>query len=170
MKVNEFCKRLEDHLASRPSGEGRIAVIVRSVHQAFRVREDEIAIFTVDREASVLCFVWPVRLRSSGFVPLSSTDSLAARTARDNRPYLNNRFAAASHASIFETIRLGERTSGKPAPIQKIISAPLSVEGEVVGIIQVCRKAPDPAQAGPNFSPDELNALTEIGKVVARYL
>jgi len=170
MKISDFCNRLEDRLASRAAGEGRIELIVQAVHKAFKVSPDEVALFTLDGEAAVLCFLWPLKLRSSGFVPLSSSDSLAAQTARDNRPYLNNRFASAQHASIFESIRLSSDQNGRPDPIQKIISAPLSIEGDVKGVIQVCRKGSDPAKAGPNFSREELDALAEIARSIARYL
>jgi len=170
MKISDFCSRLEDRLATRAAGEGRIELVVQAVHKAFNVKTTEVALFTLDKETQVLCFLWPLKLRSSGFVPLSSSDSLAAQTARDNRPYVNNRFASAMHASIFESIRLGDDQSDKPAPIQKIISAPLSIEGEVKGVIQVCRKGSDPAKTGPNFNIDELNALAEIAKSIARYI
>lgn len=170
MKINDFCSQLEDRLAARASGEGRIELVAQAVHKAFSVSPDEVALFTLDSETQVLCFLWPLKLRSSGFVPLSSSDSLAAQTARDNRPYLNNRFASAQHASIFESIPLNDNRVGKPEPIQKIISAPLSIEGKTTGVIQVCRKGSDPAKTGPNFSMDELNALAEISKSIARYI
>lgn len=170
MKIDDFCQRLEDRLATRPSGEGRVELIVQAVHKAFNVHTEEVAIFTLDAEKEVLCFLWPLKLQNSGFVPLTSSDSLAAQTARQNRSFVNNRFASVQHSSIFEHIRLDHQEPGKPAPIQKIISAPLSIEGVVKGVIQVCRKGGDPSAAGPHFSQDELNALTEIAKSIARYL
>jgi len=170
MKIDDFCSRLEDRLATRAAGEGRIELVVQAVHKAFNVRTDEVALFTLDSETKVLCFLWPLKLRSSGFVPLSSTDSLAAQTARDNQSYINNRFASVQHASIFESIRLNEEQPGRPDPIQKIISAPLSIEGQVKGVIQICRKGSLPAKTGPNFSQDELEALTEIARSISRYL
>lgn len=170
MKIDDFCHRLEDRLATRATGEGRVELIVQAVHKAFNVKTDEVALFTLDAGTQVLCFLWPLKLQNSGFVPLNSANSLAAQTARENRSLVNNRFASVPHSSIFEHVRLDSQQVGQPPPIQKIISAPLAIEGEVKGVIQVCRKGNDPNQAGANFTQDELNALSAIAKSISRYL
>jgi len=53
------------------------------------------------------------------------------------------------------------------------MSAPvLARNGEVIGVIQVSRKAPRPAAAGPDFTPDDLRKLESVacfvGKLMAK--
>jgi GAF domain-containing protein len=51
--------------------------------------------------------------------------------------------------------------------IQKLMSAPvLAANGEVIGVIQVSRKAPRPAAAGPDFTTDDLEKLESVGRLV----
>jgi hypothetical protein len=40
---------------------------------------------------------------------------------------------------------------------------------EVKGVVQVCRKGSNPTDAGNDFGPQELQALTGIAQVLARY-
>jgi len=47
--------------------------------------------------------------------------------------------------------------------IQKLMSAPVSGQnGEVMGVIQVSRKAPRPAAAGPDFTAEDLRKLESV--------
>ncbi len=170
MNIDEFCQKLEAQLAARPAGEERFKTVAQALSQAFRVKADEVAIFSLDAEAQVLRFLWPAKLKSSGLVPLSSADSLVARTARENKAFLNNRFASAAHTSIFEHFRLGSEEGGKPLPIQKIISAPLAADGGIRGVVQVCRKGTDAAVAGGDFGKPELSALVKIARVVVQHI
>jgi len=55
--------------------------------------------------------------------------------------------------------------------IQKLMSAPiLAPGGEVIGVIQISRKAPRPAAAGPDFTPDDLEKLESIAQRVGRLM
>ncbi|BCR03042.1 hypothetical protein DESUT3_01110 [Desulfuromonas versatilis] len=170
MNIDEFCQKLETQLAAKPAGEERLKAVAQALSQAFRVTVDEVAVFVLDAETQVLRFRWPLKLKTSGLVPLSSAESLVARTARENKAFLNNRFASAAHTSIFEHFRLGSEEGGRPLPIQKIISAPLAADGGIRGVVQVCRKGADAAAAGGDFGKPELSALVKIARVVARHI
>jgi Ser/Thr protein kinase RdoA (MazF antagonist) len=51
------------------------------------------------------------------------------------------------------------------------MSAPvLAKNGEVIGVIQVSRKAPRPAAAGPDFTPDDLRKLESVARFVGRLM
>jgi hypothetical protein len=51
--------------------------------------------------------------------------------------------------------------------IQKLMSAPvLARSGDVIGVIQVSRKAPRPAAAGADFTPDDLRKLESVALLV----
>jgi len=168
MNVEQFCAHLETRLAPLPPGRERLDLVAEALRQAFRVRADEVAIFSLDPQLELLCFLWPEKLQASGLIPLATRDSLAARTVRENRAFVDNRFATTHHTSFFELFRQGPGSAGKPQPIQKILSAPLPGNGWVKGAIQISRKGPDPEAAGADFSKSELQALVEIATVVAR--
>ena len=56
-----------------------------------------------------------------------------------------------------------------PAPIQKIMSAPIvDEEGDVLGVIQISRKGPAPISAGPDFTIDDLHRLEKAAAIVAK--
>ena len=170
MKLDDFCQKLSVQLAARDDREERIKLAVQALHRAFRVKPDEVAIFTLDPQAEVLAFLWPTRLQKTGFIPLTSHDSLAARSARENKGFVNNRFASVHHTSIFEHVRLDQEKQGAPLPIQKILSAPLEIDGRVLGVLQISRKGASAPQSGEDFSKTDLAALTDIAAVLARHL
>jgi GAF domain-containing protein len=146
--------------------ETRLETAARFVCTAFSMKPDEVALFRLD-ESGFLSFIWPTRLQNAGAVPLSATSPLVARTARENAGFLNNSFANTPHASFFEHFHKSEVNS---LPIQKIMSAPLTDEGKVKGVIQVSRKGEEPARAGNDFSRSELAALERIAAIIAAYI
>jgi hypothetical protein len=171
MNISEFCSKLDAHLAARPHGAERYQIAIKALRQVFHLQSDEIAILSADLENAVLRFVWPVKLQKSGTIPISSLDSLAARTFRENKAAANNRFAASSHASIFEQIKLAPGEKERPKPIQKILSAPLHGSDDTpTGVLQLSRKGLDSDTAGPDFSREELAALIEISKILGKHL
>ena len=169
MKLPEFCKTLGDKLESSSEQE-RLELSALALQQAFKVAEDEVAFLKLDSETEMLSFLWPVRLSGSGSIPLNSLDALAATTVQENKPQLDNDFFLKRHASVFEQIRLGlakGKAPRKSKPIQKIMSVPLVNSDTTIGAVQVCRKADEASQAGPDFSVSELEALSAIAKVIA---
>lgn len=173
MKITDFCMTLEKALAEQADPDGRLRLVCNALQQAFKVKDHEVAIFRLDQETQDLCFLWPQKLVKSGRIPLSTRDSLLARTAREGKPHLDNRFPNTRHASIFEKISHGDPKAKEkePAlPIQKIMSAPMLQEAKVVGAIQLSRKGLDPDAAGPDFSATELDAFAHIVKAVTPHL
>ena len=171
MNISEFCGKLDGHLAARAPGAERYEVMIPALRQAFNLHPDEIAVLTADRENDVLRFHWPAKLQKSGTIPITSRDSLAARTFRENKAVANNRFAAIYHASIFEQVKLAPEATERPQPIQKILSVPLpGSDGAPIGVIQLSRKGADINAVGPDFTREDLAALIEISKVLGKYL
>lgn len=168
MKIADFCSQISRELAALPTAEKRLEAAVPFICRAFRVQAEEVAIFSLDPERELLCFLWPEKLQKSGLIPLSSSTSLAARTVRENKAFLDNHFAAAHHTFIFEAVPLGRDSKG--TPIQKIISSPLPGNGYTKGVIQVSRKGDDPTSAGDDFSKNDLKILVEIAQVIASHL
>ncbi len=112
-------------------------------------------------------FLAPEALHKVGYIPLSSNSALAARTARESRPEMNNKFAAVRHASVFEGIKVGNASA---EAIQKIISAPILSDGRVVGIIQISRKGTSLTTAGPDFTPTDLGQILALCKPLGKLL
>ena len=123
--------------------------ICARVAEMFGVSKTEVAL--LERSGSVLRFLYPTELKTTGVIPISSS-AVAARAARTKRAEPFNVFTRVQHSSIFEVVRLGGAETGAEA-IQKLMSAPVFSPGkEVIGIIQVSRKAQSPSAAGPDFT------------------
>ena len=169
MDIAGFCQTLDRLLKGRDlRGEG-LEGAIKAICLALGVSAGEVALFLADERGESLGFLWPRELRNSGTIPLSSKESLAARTFRDGSGRVNNRFSATRHASIFEAFPLQEQAC-KALPIQKIISVPLVASERTLGVLQICRKAVDVTEAGPDFSREELKGVAHIARTLARHL
>jgi GAF domain len=144
-----------------------IPALAERIAKNLKVKTDEVAILAISERQRSLQFLVPQALRNVGSIPLSSTSALAARTVRDSRPDIVNNFAATRHASVFEGVK-GEALH--PTAIQKIISAPILREGKVIGVIQISRKGTSVADAGPDFSSDDLGNLLAICKPLGKLM
>ena len=135
--------------------------------KVFGVRRDEVALLRL--QGRMLHFVYPAELKVAGAIPLSSS-AVAARTASTRKSEVFNSFVRVKHSSIFEMVKLGNQDQA-PDPevrvIQKLMSAPVvGANGEVIGVVQVSRKGPTLAAAGPDFTPDDLQLLEAAGSVM----
>ena len=126
----------------------------------FGVKQDEVGILRLEKES--LVFVHPVKLHNVGRIPLNSP-AVAARTIHSKRPEIINSFVRARHATFFEMVDLsgkpGQKKSKEERIIQKLMSVPVVAAGQVVGVIQICRKGATPSAAGPDFAPADLQNL-----------
>jgi len=143
--------------------------VAEKIAKALGVRNDEVAILAVSTRWKHLHFLVPEALKKVGYIPLSSGSALAARTARESRPEIDNKFSSARHLTVFE----GVKVNGDAAEtIQKMVSAPILLDGKVIGVIQISRKGPDPASVGPDFTADDLGKVLALckplGKLVQR--
>jgi hypothetical protein len=160
MSQHEQLTRLDLH-------ENTPESICAGVAKLFRVSETEVAL--LELSGSMLNFVYPVALRTAGAIPLSSS-AVAARTARTKQSELFNGFAQVTHFSVFELVKLGDSGLDDQV-IQKLMSAPvLSKTGEVIGVIQISRKAPRLAAAGPDFTAEDLRKLESSARTVAKLM
>jgi hypothetical protein len=136
----------------------------------FGVRPTEVALMRLEK--GLLSFVYPEQLKTAGSIPVSSSSAVAAHTASTKKTELFNAFVKVKHASIFESVKLNSseddvERSGQNA-IQKLMSAPiLDPQRKVLGVVQVCRKGFDPATAGPDFAPEDLQQLELAAKVLS---
>ncbi len=144
-----------------------LSTVAEKIARNLGVRNEEVAILAVSTRWRHLQFLVPEALKNVGFIPLSSNSALAARTARDSRPEIENNFVAARHATVFEGIKIGN----EPAEaIQKMISAPILLDGKVIGVIQVSRKGANPHSAGPDFTAEDLGNILALCKPLSKML
>ena len=135
-----------------------LPVMAEKIAKNVGVQTGEVAILGVSTRWRHLHFLVPQALKNVGFIPMSSTSALAARTARESRTEINNNFPAVRHATVFEGVKAATSTGES---IQKIISAPILCEGKVVGVMQISRKGGTVMEVGADFTAEDL------GKVLA---
>ena len=144
-----------------------LASVAEKIAKTLSVRKDEVAIMGVSTRWRHLHFLVPEALKNVGFIPLSSNSALAARTARDSRPEIDNNFTVARHATVFENVKI---TSEAAESIQKMLSAPILSEGKVIGVIQISRKGATATSAGPDFTADDLGKILALCKPLGKLL
>lgn len=134
----------------------------------FKAKKDEVAILRLSADGRMLSFVFPIKLAKVGNIPLTTSHSLAAKSIRDKRGELVNNFSVYKHPTVFEAVDLSEQE--KAAPIQKIVSAPMIVDGKVVGVIQISHKAKPGDPVGADFTVKDLAELSTVGTILGKYL
>ncbi len=164
--INELKKWVAE-LVRQGSGADFIGLnrVVDIVSKNFGVQPHEVAIMTITPDDRFLRFIFHSMLREVGQIPLTSTNSLAARTVREKRPEVINHFAVVPHSSVFEAVPIAEDT--RADAIQKIMSAPIAIDRKVCGVIQVSRKGKSAGEAGPDFTHQQLRELKSIGDTLA---
>jgi len=151
---------------ARPNSEA-LAKVAKTLAGLFAVDPDEVAILKTVPRFKSLKFVIPEKLSPVGTIPLTSTNALAARTARERRPELLNNFNSSRHLVVFEAVRLGRDPN---ETIHKIMSAPIFDGKQVQGVVQISRKGRTSADAGPDFTQKELHALAALSPILERFL
>jgi hypothetical protein len=144
---------------------GQLAAVIA---QAFKARKNEVALLQVSPDGKMLSFLFPTKFQKIGAIPLTSAHSLATKTIRDKRGEIVNNFSVYKHPTVFESVDVSEQE--KATPIQKIVSAPMVVDGKVVGVIQVSRKGKGGDVIGPDFGPGDLVELGTVGTILGKYL
>jgi len=140
--------------------------IVKRVSGAFAVKNDEVAILLLTTDAKHLRFVSPRKLAELGTIPVTKRDSIAVTILGKRVGEANNNVPMVKHVAFFESVKLRDR----PVPIQKMITVPILMDGNAVGVAQVSRKGETPTDAGPDFSGSDVKKAQELFQVVAPYL
>jgi len=166
--VNEL-EKLARTLESEPASTSSFSLpaLAEKISKNLGVKQDEVAILAVSTRWRHLHFLVPEALKHVGYIPLSSPVAIAARTVRESRPEIVNNFTETRHASVFESVKAESLSS---VAIQKMISAPISADGKVVGVIQVSRKGDSPAAAGPDFTSEDLSRVLSLCKPLGKML
>ena len=141
-------------------------LIVEYLKERFKVAYDEVAIMRLV-ENEHLYFVTPRELIKSGSIPVNASQSVAAKTVTTMKATCYNDFQAQKHITFFEGIKIVAQSKGL---IQRMLSAPVALQGKAVGIIQVSRKGVDLSQCGGPFGQSDLEDLVHFCAAVAPHL
>ena len=150
-----------------PSDE-TLTQLAEQIAHAFGARKDEIAILHLTPDGKMLSFLFPIKLAKIGYIPLTTSHSLAAKNIREKRGEIVNNFSVYKHPTVFEAVDLSAEE--KAAPIQKIVSAPMVAEGKVVGVIQVSRKGKPGEPVGSDFTQRDLAEISNVGTILGKFL
>ena len=164
----DFARTVDEVLKSgKGLNEENLQKIAQEFSRLFSVKLDEVALLELSHDSAVLHFLYPLKLRKVGSIPMSTTNSLAVRTARDKRPEMINNFSSQKHPTIFESVDL-QGGNQERHPIQKIMSVPLLLDSKSIGVVQISRKGKSPLTAGADFSIRDLTALMSTAGVLAK--
>lgn len=140
--------------------------VVKTLSHEFACKPDEVAILLLSADGRHLRFVAPRPFADLGTIPVTKRDSIAVGVLSRRSGEVINNVPMVKHVSFFESIKLRD----KPAPIQKMVSAPLVVRGQPLGVAQVSRKGETAREAGPDFSAADLRRAQEILDAVAPFM
>ena len=154
--------------AGGPPTEEALNRLTAQIAMGFGSKKEEVAILRLSPDGRFLHFVFPIKLSKIGAIPVTTTHSLATKNIRDKKGEIVNNFSVYKHPTVFEAVDLSEQA--KAEPIQKIVSAPMMVEGKVVGVIQVSHKGTGGTALGPDFTQSNLAELLTVGSIIGKYL
>jgi hypothetical protein len=140
--------------------------VVKAVSQEFACKQEEVAILLLSADNRHLRFVAPRRFAELGSIPTNKRDSIAVGVLARRTGEVINNVPQVKHVSFFESIKLKD----KPIPIQKMVSTPLLVRGQPVGVAEISRKGETGRDAGADFTPADLRHAQEIFDAVAPLL
>ncbi|HXC92792.1 MAG TPA: GAF domain-containing protein [Geobacteraceae bacterium] len=167
MTTGQLEEKLKNGTASLTDPAERLRFAAEELALFFAVRIHEVGIFKVNPSKHEIVFIWPQGMTGYGHIPLNAINSLVAKTANDRAATLDNSFASSRHLFIFEHM-LAEKSDR--IPLQKIMSAPIIDGDEVLGVLQISRKAPSLTEAGVDFTPRDIEDLKAISTMIANYL
>lgn len=141
-------------------------LIVKAVSQAFQCKPDEVAILLMTADGRHLRFIAPRAFAELGSIPLTKRDAIAVRVLSARRGEVINNVPMVKHVTFFESVKLKDR----PAPIQKMVTTPILVRQQAVGVVEISRKGTSSGTAGADFTEADLRRAGEIFDLIGPYL
>jgi hypothetical protein len=140
--------------------------VVKTVASSFGCKTDEVAILIVTSDNKHLRFAAPRKFADLGTIPVTKRDSIAVNILGRKAGEAMNNVPMVKHVAFFESVKLRD----KVLPIQKMVTVPILLGGEAVGVAQISRKGETPGEAGPDFTPSDVKRVQEFFADVAQYL
>lgn len=163
MSVSDSLKAILDKEGAGKEGLAKAAkVIAEAIAASLKVKTEEVAILLLTSSGQTLKFVWPPQLAGGlAAFPVTHKSAIASTVLATMKGKVDNKLAESRHLKFFENVK-GMETS--KVPIQKMVALPLFVGDQKLGVVEVSRKGHTPEEAGPNFSPQDAQALLGICK------
>jgi len=140
--------------------------VVKAVSQEFACKQDEVAILLLSIDGRHLRFIAPRKFAELGSIPTTKRDSIAVGVLSRRAGEVINNVPMVKHVTFFESIKIKD----KPVPIQKMVTTPLVVRGQPVGVAEISRKGETIRDAGADFTPADLHHAQEIFAGIAPFL
>jgi hypothetical protein len=139
---------------------------VNYVSGAFAAKTDEVALLFLTSDGKHLRFAAPRKFFDLGTIPITKRDSIAVTIFGRKTGEATNNVPMVKHVSFFESVKLRDRA----VPIQKMITVPILHGGKAIGVAQVSRKGESASDAGPDFSPADVQKAQAIFESVTPVL
>jgi hypothetical protein len=161
---------LKEQLATIQQQQGRgkegleqaVKVCAEAVASALKIKSDEVALLLLTTSGNTLKFMWPLPLyKSNSVLPANHKTAMAAVVLQTRKGKVDNKMNESFHLKFFENVK-GMDTSG--LPIQKMVALPLMSGPNAIGVLEASRKGKTPDEAGPNFTPQDAQALLNLAK------
>lgn len=140
--------------------------VVKTVASSFGCKPDEVAILVVTADNKHLRFAAPRKFADLGTIPVTKRDSIAVNILGKKVGEAMNNVPMVKHVAFFESVKLRDRV----LPIQKMVTVPILLGSEAVGVAQVSRKGETPGEAGPDFTNADVRKMQDFFAEVAQYL
>ena len=162
---------IEIHGAKGASKESLIEagrIIGAAIAEKLNVKPEEVAVLVLTTSGKTLKFIWPSPLsKSNSVLPADHKNAVASAVLSTRKGKVDNKVSESKHLKFFENVR-GMETSG--VPIQKMVALPMMNGPKPIGVLEVSRKGRTPDAAGPDFTPEDAQALVSISREVAPLL
>jgi hypothetical protein len=168
MSMDIVYRQLSETVAATPA-EQCLEQVARILAAHFEVSAHEVGLFKFDAAGRTATFLWPPQsLGSTVKIPVKLfTTAQVSTTARDRRGSIDNAFADTPHLHMFEQA-LTEHEHR--LPLQKVMTAPGLKDDRLIWIVQISRKGQTRAEAGPDFTDEQLRQLEVLADCLANPL
>lgn len=148
--------------ATRDGVKDGAKVLAEAIAEQLKVKPDEVAIMLLNATGQTLMFVWPPPLFAGGAAfPANHKTAIASIVLATLKGKVDNKISESKHLKFYESV-MGMQTS--KLPIQKMVALPLFSGDKKLGVVEVSRKGKTPEEAGPNFTPEDAQALVVLCK------
>ncbi len=168
-------KQLADQLQKEGLTPKNAVRAAAEIARTLNVKDHEVGILRLEKQ--MLHFIYPAKLATVGAIPVNTSIAVAARVVTTRKPEIINNLAQTKHASVFEAVELQKKPKvvGQHADpeeklaqvIQKMMSVPIIGPTAVLGVVEVSRKGKSAPEAGPDFTPADLQKLMTIAASLA---
>ncbi len=140
--------------------------VVKAVCSRFGCKPDEVAILIVTSDLKHLRFAAPRKFADLGTIPVTKRDSIAVNILGKGVGEAMNNVPLVKHVAFFESVKLRD----KVLPIQKMVTVPIQLGAQAVGVAQISRKGETPGEAGPDFTSGDVQKVQDFFSQIAQYL